>query len=417
MEDNVEHAVLRSCGPLVALCAALGACGGTPPPGQPGPVPPTPTPGPTPAAAVFLHVLQPPYLRTYEVDEPTGRLHRPVEQNLGDAQVLTSDPRGRYLYAADGGCPDEGFPSCCASRVTVAQYAPDVRDGTLARKSEVTVFEQSVGAWRWLSGGMTRLHGFRVSRWGTTCRHTTYSYLSIELDSDGQLGAVSTSEYFESDDDPGRAVVDVRSDMLYKAGRSAEWGGLGGLAAHAIRADGQLNQTGWTDLCVATAMEPFYNEYDPSSPKPLVAARGFLFAAVPVPPERRTVCSYEGPRLKPLANLGFVASVAEAFVPPSVSQAVLLAMGVEVPAGKATRNELRVYSMNSDGALQLRGSADLMRDVQQVVFHPSGRFLYVSDTADTLLGYAIGPDGRLDLVETIDHAGGGMAITTPQAGT
>ena len=45
------------------------------------------------------------------------------------------------------------------------------------------------------------------------------------------------------------------------------------------------------------------------------------------------------------------------------------------------------------------------------------RFLYVSDTADTLLGYAITSEGRLEPTESIDHAGGGMAITLRPAGS
>jgi hypothetical protein len=348
---------------------------------------------------------------TYGIDAPTGRLHPPITQHIGDARMLASDPSGRCVYAGYEGCGDS--PWCCHGPVSIVQYVPSPLDGALAPVSEVPVTEGTEGEWVWLAAGTNRVHGLRAWRWSTTCHHTNYYYLSVAVGSDGQLGDLSY-RVFPDDEDVGYATVDVRSDMLYKAGRTADRGGLGGLAAHAIQADGQLRQTGWTDLCVATTMPPIWSWWD--APEPLVAARGFLFASVRLPSEERTLCSYQGQRLKPLANLGFTASVAEALVPASESQSVLLAMGVEVPAGKATRHELRLFSMNAAGDLQLLDSKDLMREVQKLAFHPSGRFLYVSDTADTLFGYAIGPEGRLEPTESIDHAGGGMAITLPAPG-
>jgi hypothetical protein len=251
-----------------------------------------------------------------------------------------------------------------------------------------------------------------------SCSRPAYAYESVPVASDGRLGE-KRAQGFTTEEDRGIVNVDVRTDMLYKAGRVADEGGLGGLAAHAIQPNGRLlEQTGWTDLCVATTMSPFSMETPRDEvPVPLVAVRGFLFAAVSLPPQRRTVCSYQGPRLKPLADLGFNAYVAEAFVPASESEPALVAMGVEVPAGKTTRHELRLFSTTAAGDLQLLDSEDLLREVRKVAFHPSGRFLYVSDAADTLLGYAITPEGRLEPTESIDHAGGGMAITLPTAGS
>jgi hypothetical protein len=55
-----------------------------------------------------------------------------------------------------------------------------------------------------------------------------------------------------------------------------------------------------------------------------------------------------------------------------------------------------------------------LRNGEPFLFHLSGRFLYVGDSADPLFGYGIGPEGRPEL---IDHAGGGMAITLPVSGT
>ncbi len=405
----MEHMLRKTSGSLFALCALLGACGGTPSPSQPGTEPPLPTPAPTPTSAGFLHVLQHPYATTYEIDAATGRLHPPVTQHIGDAYMLAGDPQGRRVYAAHG---ESSF--CEVGPVlAVVAYVPDARDGTLTPVSGVSVWG---GQWTWFAAGPERVHGLVHSMEGW-CSREAYGYRSVAVSSDGRLGDVG-GDGFTLEEERGIVNVDVRSNMLYKAGRVDDYGGLGGLAAHAIRPDGQLTQTGWTDLCVATAMPSFSMETpEDEVPVPLVAVRGFLFAAVSLPPDRRTVCSYQGPRLKPLANLGFRAYVAEAFVPAAESQPALLAMGVEVPAGKTMRHELRLFSMNADGALRLLDSGDLLRDVAKLVFHPSGRFLYVSDTADTLLGYEIGPEGRLAPIESIDHAGGGMAITIPQAGT
>jgi hypothetical protein len=402
------HMLRNLSGPVFALCALLGACG-APSPSQPGAASPTPTPAPTPTSAGFLHVLQHPYAMTYEIDAATGRLHPPITQHIGDAYMLAGDPQGRRVYAAHGESSfcELGFV------LAVVAYVPDARDGTLTPVSRVPVWG---GQWTWFAAGPDRVHGLVHSMQGW-CSRTAFGYTSVAIASDGRLGEV-VGDGFTLEEERGIVNVDVRSNMLYKAGRVDDEGGLGGLAAHAIQSNGQLQQTGWTDLCVATAMPSFSMETpEDEVPVPLVAVRGFLFAAVSLPPDRRTVCSYQGARLKPLADLGFRAYVAEAFVPAAESQPALLAMGVDVPAGKTTRHELRLFSMNASGDLQLRDSEDLLREVRKLLFHPSGRFLYVSDTADTLLGYAIGPEGRLELVESIDHAGGGMAITLPPAGS
>jgi 6-phosphogluconolactonase (cycloisomerase 2 family) len=408
----MEHLLRKASGPILALCTLLGACGGTPTPSQPGTELPTPTPVPTPTSAGFLHVLQQPYVVTYEIDAARGRLHPPVTQRIGDAEMLASDPRGRYVYAAHG----QGawcFPFDGRANLAIVAYAADARDGTLVQISDAPV---RGGKWTWLSAGPDRVHGLVHGRKGW-CSRSAYVYESVPVASDGRLGEV-VGHGFALEEERGIVNVDVRTDMLYKAGRVADEGGLGGLAAHAIQPNGWLEQTGWTDLCVATTMPPFWM-WSPEDevPVPLVAVRGFLFAAVSLPPERRTVCSYQGQRLKPLADLGFNAYVAEVFVPSSESQPALVAMGVEVPAGMATRHELRLFSMSAAGDLQLLDSEDLLREVRKLAFHPSGRFLYVSDAADTLLGYAITPEGRLEPTESIDHAGGGMAITLPTAGS
>jgi len=327
--------------------------------------------------------------------------------------MLAGDPQGRFVYAAHGGWQVGWNGAACAVNGTdgmVVTYAPDPRDGALAWVSETTVYRAGgwcgEGAgWNWLSGGATRVHGLWYNRWGTAGHHLTFSYVSVAVASDGQLGPVSRRA-FDFDADPGRVTVDVRSDVLYKAANAPTTPGTihaqGGLTAHVIEPDGQLTRMGWSNLCLAATIPPL------AYPRPLVAARGFLFASVSLTePERKTVCSYQGLRLRPLADLGFSASAGEAFVPSGEAMPPLVAMAVPGP-------ELRLFAMNGDGDLQLLDSEPLLNPASQFLFHPSGRFLYVVDTSARLRGYTV-DSGGLELVESIDDAGGNMAITLGEA--
>jgi len=204
----------KASGPILALSALLGACGGTPSPSQPGSDPPAPTPAPTPTSAGLLHVLQDPYVSTYEIDAATGRLRLRAAQNTGDTQVLASDPRGRYVYAAHS---RRTGPSC-GGLSGVVIYAPNGH-GMLEPVSEFT--EEVGDGWVAFSASPTRLHSVRYSNWGTTCRHTTYYYESLAIGSDGQLGDETSGRRFPFDNEAGVFRVDPRSDMLYKAGRTA----------------------------------------------------------------------------------------------------------------------------------------------------------------------------------------------------
>jgi hypothetical protein len=340
-----------------------------------------------------------------------------------DLHGLAGEPQGRFVYAAHGGWNVPGIGSLsgtgAGSDETIVTYAPDPRDGTLTEVSEATVQQRPApiqcgpcedrAAWSWLKGGANRVHGFWSHDWGTTGRHTTYVYVSIPVASDGQLGLVSQLA-FESDRDPGQVLVDVRSDVLYKAGKEEGVDARGGLEAHVVEPDGRLTRMGWTNLCLASTMslDDFVS--------PLVTARGFLFASLFTnAPNVPTVCSYQGLRLKPLYALDLKASAAEAFVPSSEAEPALLAMNVTISNGGVTREELRVFSMNGDGDLRPVYTEELPDRVAGLLFHPSGHFLYTVDDASRLRAYTVDSDGRLELMMSIDHAGGSMAITLKDA--
>jgi hypothetical protein len=209
--------------------------------------------------------------------------------------------------------------------------------------------------------------------------------------------------------DPGVVLPDAHSDVLYKEGRlrfSPGSSRQGGLEAHLIEPDGSLTRMGWTNLCLGSTM---------GGVTPLVTARGFLFASGHLTGGFSTVCSYQGLRLKPLAALDFEASVADAFVPSSEIEPALLAMDVAVPTGGVTRHDLRLFSMNGQGDLDLLDSEALPDPLVQLQFHPSRRFLFAADKASGLRSYVVGPDGRLELKMSAEHAGGSMAVTGQDA--
>lgn len=406
----------------LVLCGLLAACGAdhatTPGTESPNPTPPpAPTPSPAVTRAGYLHVLQRPWVMTYEID-PTGRLRPPITQHLGrDTYVLAGEPQGRFVYVPYGGWQVAWNGSACAlngSDMMVVTYAPDPRDGALAPVSEATISHAGGwcgdrAGWVWLSGGANRVHGLSYSRWGSAGRHLTYIYVSVVVASDGQLDSVSRRA-FDFDADPGHVIVDVRSDVLYKAANTPTTPGTinarGGLRAYVIEPDGQLTPMGWTNLCVAATIPPL------NPPRPVLAARGILFAQVSLEePERKTVCSYQGLRLRSLAELGISSFPAKAFVPSSEAMPVLIAMAGTGPEGP----ELRLFAMNGDGDLQLLDSEDLPNPCSRFLFHPSGRFLYVVDTAARLRSYSVDSAGQLEFIESIDDAWGSMAITLGDA--
>lgn len=403
--------VARTIASGLLLLAACGADHATKPgTGSPAPTPPpAPTPSPTVTSAGYLHVLQRPWVMTYEID-PTGRLRPPITQHVGrDAYMLAGEPQGRFVYAAHGGWQVGWDGASCAVDGTdgmVVTYAPDARDGALAWVSEATVSQAGgwcgePAGWDWLSGGVNRVYGLWHRRWGSAGHHLTYSYVSVPVAGDGQLGPVSRRE-FDVDTDPGLVTVDVRSDVLYKAANTRP-PALGGFTAHVIEPDGQLTPMGWSNLCLAARIPRL------AYPRPLVAARGFLFASASLEqPQRNTVCSYQGLRLRPLADLGFSAYAAEAFVPADDALPALVATSTTGPA-------LRLFAMTGEGDLRLLDSEDLPDRAERLLFHPSGRFLYLVDTAARLRGYTVDSGGRLGLIESIDYAGGSMAITLGEA--
>jgi hypothetical protein len=165
-----------------------------------------------------------------------------------------------------------------------------------------------------------------------------------------------------------------------------------------------------------------------------VAVRGFVFAQGYVD-YGNTVCSWEGPRLAPRANLGLDSDYAVAFAPRGVSDAAsspaasppatLVAMrtwySVRHGDSYQTKYEVRLFAMNADGDL---APLDTIEPgyARRLLFHPSGRFLYASHapnrsgSPDSLTVYSIDPQGHLEVVQTLEGGGGGaMAVTLPAA--
>jgi hypothetical protein len=216
----------------------------------------------------------------------------------------------------------------------------------------------------------------------------------------GRLGPAWEHGFHEG----GRqGVVDVRAHRYYS---TRTFYGTTALIAHEIEADGRLTQTGGSNLCLAA---------DISGSTPLVAARGFVFARATPSGDETTICSWEGPRLAPRANLGFTAARAVAYVPDDDRLPAQLVFAKTIPAGKdqPARYQLLLFTMSPDGDLHPQDTLETAAENNWLVFHPSGRFLY-ANAGSTLEVFSVEPEGRLALVESLDRAAGLMAVTTPR---
>lgn len=401
---------------VIVACGVMAACGSG---NAAGPTTPAPTPSvaPEPSHGGFLHVLQGHTIVTYAIDGATGALRRSATQDVGDAHALAGEPLGRYVYAAFG--PRSGPPYWDPS---IVAYAPDPRSGSLTTLSEAAsdpIWCRGCaawgrrGAWHLLSASATRVYGI----WETGTYHDTYfAYVAHAVGDEGQLGAAYLQEFDEGDD--GEITVDVESDLLYKKGRS-------GLTAHFVEPDGSLTPMGASRLCLASML---------SSPTLLVAVRGFLFASdhhYAATGDEYRVCSWEGPRLTPRAAIGLQASLAVAVVPlvsplaPGTASrsAALVAMRTwssgQDAMSHGTRHAIRLLAMSEAGDLTLLDSVETTYP-RQLLFHPSGRFLYLAGDSSwtggapgSLTVYAIDTNGHLALVQTLEAGGGTLAVTAP----
>jgi hypothetical protein len=336
---------------------------------------------------------------TYAIDGVTGQLRESATQRLGDAAQFTGEPQARFVYAAY----DKYYYPPPGRDGSIVAYAPDPVSGSLMTLSEVT----GASFWYWLSASPTRVYGMMFRFTG----HYYPSLVSYALESDGRLGPPSWRS-FERDTLPSVALdSDADPDVFYNSTST------GGLTAHFVEAGGSLKQMGGSHLCLASSM--LY-------PRPLVAARGFLFASVLLPgPSTETVCSWEGPRLAPRANLGMLADRAVAYVPlrdTTFSWRASTKPMVAMTGGRYLQHEVRLFAMGADGGLALLDTVTGPWGVRELLFHPLGRLLYVSYVAyyeESPIGldvYSIDPEGRLELIQTLEDGGGALAVTLPQDG-
>jgi hypothetical protein len=257
--------------------------------------------------------------------------------------------------------------------------------------------------WYWLSASSTRVYAM----WATGTYHDVYpTYVTHPVGDEGRLGPAYQEDFSEWD--PGSVAVDVDSDVFYKGTLT------GGLTAHLVEPDGRLRQTGASHLCLASTV---------SDANPLVAVRGFVFASGYVG-SSRTVCSWEGLRLAPRADLGMQSHHAVAIAPRSPASslasrpATLVAM--EMGAWPTGQYEIRVSAMDDDGDLEPLETVAGPGWVRHLLFHPYGQFLYVSHAVTnasptaSLTTYSIDGLGHLALVQTLKGGGGAMAVTLPQ---
>jgi hypothetical protein len=232
-----------------------------------------------------------------------------------------------------------------------------------------------------------------VSRYGGGCQHSDYIAITHPVTPGGHVEPDFAADSWT--DALGGMALDPGADVLYVS-REPPLHGPAPLTAHVVRSDGRLAITGYTDLCVASPVcIPI---------QPLLAVRGFVFGAAYLAEE--TVCSWEGPRLAPRANLGFAASLGAAFSPVDGTTPALLALAGDVRTRRGTylRTDLRLLSMENGGSVAALATVELPSRVRQLLFHPSGRLLYAADEDGRLWTYSISSGGRLEPIESLPDA-------------
>jgi hypothetical protein len=265
--------------------------------------------------------------------------------------------------------------------------------------------------WYWLSASLTRVYAVLET---IKYKGPYYTYVTHAREGEGRLGPACDWD-FDEWETSGEATIDTGSDVLYKATLS------GGLTAHTVEPDGRPRRMGASHLCGASTMD---------NARPLVAVGGFLYASANVGSES-TTCSYEGPRLVPRANLGLGSYLAAAVAPhgiqrlsadfPADRHPTLLAMVRGLGGTGGDRHEIRLFAMRLDGDLQWLDTVEGGGWAEQLLFHSSGRALYVSHVAGyrsspaSLTVYPIDAQGHLEAAQTLEDGGGAMAVTSPAA--
>ena len=384
---------MAALGVLVGgLLAGCGGGGSSPATSTPV-VSPTPGPSPSPVTTSFLHLRQEGGdIATYRIDATTGRLQLALTQRLGDAHALAGDPGGRYVYLAYG---PRSRSESSNQDASIVLHEVDVTGGLLPlSEASSRPWPASPGSctfgtwgWSWLSASAGRAWGLWEYRFGGGCQHDRYIGVTHAVGTDGQLGPAVTGDLgYEF----SGAALDPGADVIYRP-HYAGYDSDGAVTAHVVGPDDRLRIAGFSNLCLAS--EVFQVQ-------PLVAVRGFLFGQADT---TGTVCSWETPRLAPRANVGIAASVAAASSPADATSPALLAMADDVygPQRVHRRTDLRLLSMRSDGATELLDTVELPSRVQQLLFDPSGRLLFVADDDGRILSYAVGPGTRLEPIENV----------------
>jgi hypothetical protein len=333
---------------------------------------------------------------TYRVDGLTGRLELLVRQDLGDMEQLAGDPQGSFVYAAYRNERDADPSIVCLAAGDGGVLVPVSEAKSRPERGSLW----SSSGWEWLAAGSSRVYALWSERRGGGGQHTANAYVSHAVTEGGLLGPAYVRQFLW--DDAGLVVLDPAAGMFYKAA-PPEWvdgTAFDGLTAHTVEADGGLTQTGVSDLCGGTSVPPDYD----NSIVPLVALRGVVFGRARLG-TGLTVCSWEGPRLAPRGKLGDLGSGAAGFTPAEASAPALVAFAKEVdrpaPSYAFVRTDIRLLSVGTGADAVLLASAEFPARVRQLLFHPSGRFLYASGHDGRLRTYAIGPAGHLEPIEDL----------------
>ncbi len=340
----------------------------------------TAPPSPSPVDAGLLHVVEAGAIVTYRIDGARGRLTKTGSEDLPSVATIAGQPTGRFLYAGVASTFD-------GSGGGVTSFAVDATTGTLTKVVDVEKPDCSGTSWDrqrphcqwlWLAAGTNRLYGM----WRNDTYHDWYfSYVSYALEGDGRLAPGYQQEFFENLF--ARAAIDVDLGLFYNT--SGAYGeGASPLVAYAIESGGSLRQTATNARCDAVGF---------ADPAPLAAGGGKLFVAADIGGSR-VVCSYDGTRLESRGSSPF--PTFSATEPPVFPTAYLGATSTQpallaVYGGTPGQPDLRVFSVSAEGRIEslyaLPGPA---RPLQDLLFHPSGQWLFALDVDGAVQVFALG---------------------------
>jgi 6-phosphogluconolactonase (cycloisomerase 2 family) len=334
-----------------------------------------PSPPPTPSIGPLLVVSDwdTGAISVLEANPSSGNLSLVSSQaGPGCAQRIAADPQGQFVVAA--GCDH------------LRSYKVDKAKGDLSANSESVTYTQVPGGRTVLKLAVAGRLGYLVSKRNTLDGHSSTGQFSLDPTS-GVLAGLSNAFPSPHSDVNFTIPAPPEGRFVY----SSDWSGH--IYSSTLQPDGSLVDTGAVDLQADTSFAE--------------AALGPDFLAV------LTGYTVDGPPggLLTLAidpNSGLL-------TPRQIVQGRNYASGwVAVSSVGLIAHwfgPVETWSVNATGTLTLRGSLPIPAGYGRgLAFDPTGRFLYVSDSANGITVLGVDASGALRVLFTYPSTSGSIAV-------